>query len=1049
MKRDLLSLIVFAFLIFSLSNSTSNASHICGTCPAGNTCGFDGQQCCETHGCNCSCTSNQCGTNSGWNAACPSQSLCCGSSCSDSSPSAPGLISPATGSYNKGPTVTFDWSDVSWGTACSNPNNTYKLYIDRVNAANLTNLVTTVGASTASWTVGLPYVTFYWQVEACNGARCTRSGVATFLVDTAPHGTISGPASACISVPSSNFVTSITDSENNIKQTQIFRRQRDATNTTWFTGSTWILVGSTTCAPSASCNTTASWTPVVGDLGDIYRVAVNGYDSIDDGQNIPAEAYTRCSGNTDNPANWSRCDTAAPQNDYLDVTVGQNAAPTAPVLVSPANGATNVALIPTYDWNASTSFGSTCGGIVQANSYTVQYKLFGAPSWTSSPNISSATTSWVSNVTLALNTKYEWRVGANNGFTTTWSQTASFWNFTTCNNVAPAVPVLVSPANGATGTTLTPTLTWNAASYGSVCANGPIAQNNRYNLEYRVFGTPTWTDVFTTATSYVMPTLAQSTQYEWRVGASNGPLTSWSSAWVFTTCGLTAPTAPTLRPTTFSGATATLTWNGILSTQWGGGCGALVKQYRVYIDDTVTIDGTVNDGSALTFSFAGVRGTTHPWWVATWNGSGQTLSAQGTFTIPALVTGYIWNSTGLTCAAGSPSANEIQPGAIQPSGITGKVTDISSVDHAITWNPNLYTTYSYQVDGIPLSASNQTICATVPSLNANFAWKLKCQNATQVADLGNGCSSVVINSGTPTINIGFDYSSIGWYTALDGDVIGNNVNLGVPQSGQVQGGFSPYLGAGKSTVIAGGTLAVADSAVPANNRVDVSGTYVTSAGTNTAAGWLNNFSFKEPTTTITGLCNSPAFPAVVLDPSKIYKINSACLNGILGGDVTYSLSADGVAVVYVWFSTDSTITFGKSGHFFHTADVNKKRKILFILENVSSSQPMNLVFSKDLNSGAITTATSSLIDAAFLVSGSVNFESSTPTLDNSVIVDGPIIAKGGISFNRDRGINNGYPSEVVKFDPLYVDKLSDQAKAAAAADNSGLSLLNVSWQLGE
>lgn len=38
-------------VVFVAVNSKVFAGHSCGTCPAGNSCGFDGRQCCENHGC--------------------------------------------------------------------------------------------------------------------------------------------------------------------------------------------------------------------------------------------------------------------------------------------------------------------------------------------------------------------------------------------------------------------------------------------------------------------------------------------------------------------------------------------------------------------------------------------------------------------------------------------------------------------------------------------------------------------------------------------------------------------------------------------------------------------------------------------------------------------------------------------------------------------------------------------------------------------------------------------------------------------------------------
>jgi hypothetical protein len=122
----------------------------------------------------------------------------------------------------------------------------------------------------------------------------------------------------------------------------------------------------------------------------------------------------------------------------------------------------------------------------------------------------------------------------------------------------PPAPSLVSPADGATGLGGSVGLTWTASdqalSYGlQVSTSGSFSGFvvNKSGI---------------TSTSYTVSGLAQSTQYHWRVSASNDWGTSdWSSAWTFTTGTGTAPAPPTLKSPA-DGATditnsPTLRWN--------------------------------------------------------------------------------------------------------------------------------------------------------------------------------------------------------------------------------------------------------------------------------------------------------------------------------------------------------------------------------------------------------------------------------------------------------------------------------------------------------
>jgi subtilisin family serine protease len=92
------------------------------------------------------------------------------------------------------------------------------------------------------------------------------------------------------------------------------------------------------------------------------------------------------------------------------------AAPAAPTLVSPANGATNVSRRATLTWTASAG----------AQSYQVQVSTSSTFSNTSY-SASGVTTTGVTTGTLAANTTYYWRVSASNAKgTSSYSTTRSF-----------------------------------------------------------------------------------------------------------------------------------------------------------------------------------------------------------------------------------------------------------------------------------------------------------------------------------------------------------------------------------------------------------------------------------------------------------------------------------------------------------------------------------------------------------------------------------------------------------------------------------------------
>jgi subtilisin family serine protease len=189
--------------------------------------------------------------------------------------------------------------------------------------------------------------------------------------------------------------------------------------------------------------------------------------------------------------------------------------PAAPVLLSPADGATGVSTSPTLSWNAS----------VGASSYGVQVST----SPTFSPLVvdrTGITTTSTTVTGLAANTVYYWRANATNaGGTSAWSAT---WSFTTVAGTPPEAPTLVSPANGSSNVSRTPTLTWNASTG---------ATSYRVQVSTRSdFATTVYDQSGITSTSVTLPQLGSRVRYYWHVNASNAYGTSpWSSTWNFRT----------------------------------------------------------------------------------------------------------------------------------------------------------------------------------------------------------------------------------------------------------------------------------------------------------------------------------------------------------------------------------------------------------------------------------------------------------------------------------------------------------------------------------
>jgi aqualysin 1 len=154
----------------------------------------------------------------------------------------------------------------------------------------------------------------------------------------------------------------------------------------------------------------------------------------------------------------------------------------------------------------------------------------------------------------------------------------------------PAAPTLVSPANGATGVSTSPTLTWNASATATSYRVQVATDAGFTNVVSDQANLP--------GTSANVTGLAGNTVHYWRVNASNaGGTGPWSTVWSFTTAGGGSPPAAPTLVSPANGApnvsrTTTLTWNA----------SAGATSYHVQVS-------TSSDFSSLTYDNASVPGT--------------------------------------------------------------------------------------------------------------------------------------------------------------------------------------------------------------------------------------------------------------------------------------------------------------------------------------------------------------------------------------------------------------------------------------------------------
>lgn len=192
--------------------------------------------------------------------------------------------------------------------------------------------------------------------------------------------------------------------------------------------------------------------------------------------------------------------------------------PSVPTLLSPLNAASAQGLSVSLNWNQATN----------ASSYSVEVSQSAGFS-TIANSFNAITTNSTSLTGLTPGTTYYWRVKANNADgSSDWSAS---WSFTT-NMTSPTQSL---PTNGATNSSIAPTLNWTAISSAS-----------SYLVE--ISTDATFTNLISakntvTANSLGLTGLIAGTTYYWRVKANSDATSSeWSSVWSFTTAMAGAPT---------------------------------------------------------------------------------------------------------------------------------------------------------------------------------------------------------------------------------------------------------------------------------------------------------------------------------------------------------------------------------------------------------------------------------------------------------------------------------------------------------------------------
>ena len=189
----------------------------------------------------------------------------------------------------------------------------------------------------------------------------------------------------------------------------------------------------------------------------------------------------------------------------------------APILTSPAGGATGLPVSLTLEW------------LTSANATVYQIQVARDTGFTNKVvDKNDIPDSSLDIDTLSTNTRYYWRVRAGDG--NAWSPWSLMRSFTTSRPID--APTLNSPSNNDTNVDAQNAvdLSWNAVDIGST--------NPRYELQLATnsaFSSNLQSSTNLTDTSTTL-NLNPNTKYYWRVRAKSGTSTGpWSNTWTFTT----------------------------------------------------------------------------------------------------------------------------------------------------------------------------------------------------------------------------------------------------------------------------------------------------------------------------------------------------------------------------------------------------------------------------------------------------------------------------------------------------------------------------------
>jgi hypothetical protein len=373
-----------------------------------------------------------------------------------------------------------------------------------------------------------------------------------------------------------------------------------------------------------------------------------------------------------------------------------------PVLTSPSNNATGIAINANLQWNSATG----------ATNYDVEIATDAAfNNIVKSVNSLVATTYSMINIPADYGTQYYWRLRSKSATQTSdWSNTFSF---TTEPRLLP--PVLTSPSNNAPGIAINANLQWNTAT-SAVAYDLQVASDASFNNIVKLANS-----IFSTEYSLTNIPADYGTQYYWRLRSKSATQTSdWSSSFNFTT-------EPRLLPPVLTSPSNNATGIAInANLQWNTATGAVAYDLQVASDAAFNnIVKLANSIFSTEYSLTNIPadyGTQYYWRLRSKSAT-QTSDWSSSFSftteprlLPPVLTSPSNNATGIAINAN-----------LQWNSATGavaydlQVASDAAFNNIVKLANSIFST-EYSVTNIPADYGTQ------------YYWRLRSKSATQTSD---------------------------------------------------------------------------------------------------------------------------------------------------------------------------------------------------------------------------------------------------------------------------------------------------------------------------